>query len=46
MLWLHREFGLLIKQALYLDRYTRILAPDVDVLRDSRINLPDSNFRA
>jgi len=34
---LPREFGLLVKQALYFDRYTRLLAPDVDVLRDDRL---------
>jgi hypothetical protein len=34
-----REFGLLIKQQLYFDRYTRILAPTLDPLRDSRIGL-------
>jgi hypothetical protein len=27
----------LVKQALYFDRYTRLLAPDVDVLRDERL---------
>jgi aarF domain-containing kinase len=32
-----REFGLLVKQALYFDRYTRLLAPDVDVSRDERL---------
>ncbi|CAN0279062.1 unnamed protein product, partial [Laminaria digitata] len=36
---LPREFGLLIKQALYFDRYTRILAPDLDPLRDDRVTL-------
>ncbi|KAG5184969.1 hypothetical protein JKP88DRAFT_219503 [Tribonema minus] len=36
---LQREFGLLIKQQLYFDRYTRILAPTLDPLRDSRIGL-------
>ena len=36
---LPREFGLLIKQQLYFDRYTRILAPTLDPLRDSRIGL-------
>eukprot|EP00929_Paragymnodinium_shiwhaense_P038832 TRINITY_DN20467_c0_g1_i1.p1 TRINITY_DN20467_c0_g1~~TRINITY_DN20467_c0_g1_i1.p1 ORF type:complete len:316 (-),score=63.43 TRINITY_DN20467_c0_g1_i1:250-1197(-) len=34
---LPREFGLLIKQALYFDRYTKILAPELDVMADSRI---------
>ncbi|CAM9685041.1 unnamed protein product [Chrysoparadoxa australica] len=41
---LPREFGLLIKQALYFDRYTRILAPEIDVLADNRINLPSGDF--
>jgi aarF domain-containing kinase len=34
-----REFGLLIKQLLYFDRYTRLLAPELQVLRDDRINI-------
>lgn len=33
------EFGLLIKQQLYFDRYTKILAPSLDPLRDSRIQM-------
>lgn len=33
------EFGLLIKQQLYFDRYTKILAPTLDPLRDSRIQM-------
>lgn len=32
-----RDFGLLIKQTLYFDRYTKLLAPDVDVFNDERI---------
>eukprot|EP00612_Vaucheria_litorea_P001765 CAMPEP_0171454108 /NCGR_PEP_ID=MMETSP0945-20130129/1532_1 /TAXON_ID=109269 /ORGANISM="Vaucheria litorea, Strain CCMP2940" /LENGTH=473 /DNA_ID=CAMNT_0011979077 /DNA_START=299 /DNA_END=1720 /DNA_ORIENTATION=+ len=36
---LPREFGLIVKQQLYFDRYTRILAPTLDPLRDSRIGL-------
>jgi len=36
---LPREFGLLTKQALYLDRYVAGLAPDLDVFSDSRILL-------
>ncbi|CAN0240112.1 unnamed protein product [Ascophyllum nodosum] len=36
---LPREFGLLIKQQLYFDRYTKILAPTLDPLRDSRIQM-------
>lgn len=36
---LPREFGLLVKQALYLDRYISALAPDLDVLADPRVAL-------
>ncbi|XP_051123041.1 uncharacterized aarF domain-containing protein kinase At5g05200, chloroplastic [Andrographis paniculata] len=32
-----REFALLMKQLLYFDRYTRILAPNMNMLRDQRI---------
>mmetsp|Transcript_5107 Transcript_5107/g.9735 ORF Transcript_5107/g.9735 Transcript_5107/m.9735 type:complete len:595 (+) Transcript_5107:2-1786(+) len=34
---LPREFGLLVKQALYFDRYTKLLAPQLDVMNDDRI---------
>ena len=34
-----REFGLLLKQLLYFDRYTRLLAPSLNVLDDDRIRL-------
>ena len=34
---LPREFGLLLKQALYFDRYQKLLAPKMDPLRDSRV---------
>lgn len=34
-----REFGLFLKQLLYFDRYTRILAPQLEVFRDDRINV-------
>lgn len=34
---LPREFGLLVKQALYFDRYTKLLAPDLNVMADSRV---------
>lgn len=34
-----REFGLLMKQLLYFDRYTRLLAPTLNVLDDSRVNI-------
>jgi aarF domain-containing kinase len=36
---LPREFGLLLKQYLYFDRFTRILAPDVDVMKDDRLTI-------
>lgn len=32
-----REFALLIKQVLYFDRYTSLLAPELDVLNDERL---------
>ena len=34
-----REFALLIKQVLYFDRYTQLLAPGLDVLSDERISM-------
>mmetsp|Transcript_18644 Transcript_18644/g.56337 ORF Transcript_18644/g.56337 Transcript_18644/m.56337 type:complete len:542 (+) Transcript_18644:141-1766(+) len=34
-----REFALLIKQILYLDRYTRILAPELNWARDDRVDI-------
>ena len=34
---LPREFGLLVKQSLYFDRYLKILAPGLDVMNDSRL---------
>ncbi|KAL7480960.1 hypothetical protein ACHAW6_006639 [Cyclotella cf. meneghiniana] len=34
---LPREFGLLVKQSLYFDRYLKILAPGVDVMSDKRM---------
>lgn len=36
---LPREFALLVKQALYFDRYNKLLAPGLDPLRDSRVQL-------
>ena len=33
-----REFGLLLKQMLYFDRYTRLLAPNLNALSDERVN--------
>jgi aarF domain-containing kinase len=35
---LPREFGLLVKQSLYFDRYLKILAPDLNVLSDNRVS--------
>jgi len=32
-----RAFALLIKQVLYFDRYTSLLAPDLDILNDPRL---------
>lgn len=34
-----REFALLMKQLLYLDRYTRILAPELDWAKDDRVDM-------
>ena len=34
---LPREFGLVLKQALYFDRYQKLLAPSLDPLRDARL---------
>merc|ERR1712238_119139 len=39
---LPREFGLLVKQSLYFDRYLKILAPNLDVMNDARISLDGS----
>ena len=35
---LPREFGLLVKQSLYFDRYLKILAPNLDVMGDARVS--------
>merc|ERR1712151_678381 len=35
---LPREFGLLVKQSLYFDRYLKILAPNLDVMNDTRVS--------
>lgn len=40
-----REFALLLKQLLYFDRYTRLLAPNMNMLQDQRISVV-SNRRA
>ncbi len=34
---LPREFGLLVKQSLYFDRYLKVLAPGLDVTSDARM---------
>ncbi|KAL3678285.1 hypothetical protein R1sor_021241 [Riccia sorocarpa] len=34
-----REFGLLLKQLLYFDRYTRLLAPGLNVFDDDRVQI-------
>ncbi|KAH7672476.1 Cadmium-transporting ATPase protein [Dioscorea alata] len=39
-----REFALLMKQLLYFDRYTRLLAPNLNMLQDQRISI-SSNTR-
>lgn len=41
---LPREFGLLLKQALYFDRYQKLLAPSLDPLRDSRVRDAVSDY--
>ena len=42
---LPREFSLLMKQLLYLDRYSRLLAPNLNMLQDQRISIV-SNWRS
>jgi len=37
-----REFGLLLKQILYFDRYVRLLAPEIEVVSDDRVAFMDS----
>lgn len=32
-----REFGLLMKQILYFDRYVKILSPEMNILNDERV---------
>ena len=41
-----REFGLLLKQLLYFDRYTRLLAPSLNVLQDDRVMIGAGNRTA
>ncbi|KAJ4908789.1 hypothetical protein Rs2_12447 [Raphanus sativus] len=40
-----REFALLMKQLLYFDRYTRLLAPNMNMLQDQRISVVSNNRR-
>ncbi|XP_004490510.1 uncharacterized aarF domain-containing protein kinase At5g05200, chloroplastic [Cicer arietinum] len=43
-----REFALLLKQLLYFDRYTRLLAPNLNMLQDQRVSIASnrrSNYR-
>ncbi|XP_076948484.1 putative aarF domain-containing protein kinase At5g05200, chloroplastic isoform X2 [Bidens hawaiensis] len=37
-----REFALLMKQLLYFDRYTRLLAPNMNMLQDQRVTIASS----
>lgn len=37
-----REFGLLLKQILYFDRYVTLLAPELEVMSDDRIEFMDA----
>ncbi|KAK3235181.1 hypothetical protein CYMTET_54604 [Cymbomonas tetramitiformis] len=39
-----REFGLLLKQLLYFDRYVRLLAPELSVLDDERVRIEASAY--
>jgi aarF domain-containing kinase len=39
---LPREFGLLVKQSLYFDRYLKILAPNLNVMDDDRVSIGGS----
>jgi len=41
---LPREFGILLKQALYFDRYQKLLAPGLDPLRDPRVRDSSASF--
>jgi len=34
-----REFALLLKQFLYFDRYVHVLAPELDMFVDDRLNM-------
>ncbi|KAI3952840.1 hypothetical protein MKX01_006883 [Papaver californicum] len=40
-----REFALLMKQLLYFDRYTRLLAPNLNMLQDQRISIASNKQR-
>ncbi|KAL4190006.1 hypothetical protein AMTRI_Chr08g168350 [Amborella trichopoda] len=39
-----REFALLMKQLLYFDRYTRLLAPNLNMLQDERIAIASNRM--
>ncbi|OAY46416.1 uncharacterized aarF domain-containing protein kinase At5g05200, chloroplastic [Manihot esculenta] len=41
-----REFALLMKQLLYFDRYTRLLAPNMNMLQDQRITIVSNKRRS
>ena len=41
---LPREFGILLKQSLYFDRYQKLLAPGLDPLRDPRVRDSSAAF--
>ena len=41
---LPREFGVLLKQSLYFDRYQKLLAPGLDPLRDPRVRESSGEF--
>ncbi|HBC17377.1 MAG TPA: kinase, partial [Alcanivorax sp.] len=34
-----REFALLLKQFLYFDRYVQVLAPEMDMFSDNRVDM-------
>lgn len=38
-----REFGVLLKQLLYFDRYVRLLAPEMEMMRDDRVRFVPSD---
>lgn len=38
-----REFGILLKQLLYFDRYVRLLAPELEMMNDDRVRFVPSD---